>query len=402
MTGGRGRGDDAATAVAALPKLPPLGLYVHLPWCVQKCPYCDFNSHGLKGLLPEASYLDALLADLEDEWPLVGGRGVATVFFGGGTPSLFRAESIGRLLEWLRARDGLAADAEVTLEANPGTVERGRFADYRAAGINRISLGVQSFDPTQLKRLGRIHGPGEVAGSLDELARAGLEDFNIDLMYGLPGQSVGEACEDLAAAIAAGPTHISHYQLTLEPNTLFWHEPPTLPDDEATWEMHNRCGDLLGAAGFERYEVSAFALDGRRCGHNVNYWSYGDYVGVGAGAHGKLTTKDGTTILRRSKLRHPTAYLAATGGRIQTETRIGPGERLFEFMLNALRLRDGFDAALFEARTGLPLDVARPRLAAAESRGLIACRDDTWRPTALGRRFLNDLQGLFLPVTDDV
>jgi oxygen-independent coproporphyrinogen-3 oxidase len=381
---------------------PPLGLYVHLPWCVRKCPYCDFNSHRLQGALPEAAYLDALLADLEDEWPLVGGRVVATVFFGGGTPSLFRAESLARVLDWLRDRDGLAADAEVTLEANPGTVERGRFADYRAAGINRVSLGVQSFDPRQLARLGRIHGPQEVAGSLDELARAGLDNFNLDLMYGLPGQSVDEACEDLAAAIAAGPAHISHYQLTLEPNTLFWHEPPTLPDDDATWEMQIRCGELLAVAGYEHYEVSAHAADGRRCAHNVNYWSYGDYVGVGAGAHGKLTTEDGTTILRRSKLRHPTAYLAAAGGRVQTATRVGPGERLFEFMLNALRLRDGFDATLFEARTGLSFDLARPRLIEAGSRGLIECPNGAWRPTALGRRFLNDLQGLFLPATAEV
>jgi oxygen-independent coproporphyrinogen-3 oxidase len=377
--------------------LPPLSLYIHLPWCVRKCPYCDFNSHALGGVLPEAAYVDALFADLEEEASRIGDRRVDTVFFGGGTPSLFGADSLGRVLEWLRDRALLAEDAEVTLEANPGTVERGCFSDYRAAGVNRVSLGVQSFDPARLEQLGRIHGVREIHDALEELSRAGLENFNIDLMFGLPEQDAEAACADLAAALSAHPAHVSHYQLTLEPNTLFWHRPPPLPDEDSVWDMQVRCGELLDDAGFDHYEISAYAKDDRACRHNLNYWRYGDYLGVGAGAHGKLTTAGGREIRRRSKLRHPAAYLDASDSRVQAETPVVVGERVFEFMLNALRLRAGFEAGLFRARTGLDPDAAEPALGEARRRGLLEVDDQCWRPTELGRRFLNDLQALFLP-----
>jgi putative oxygen-independent coproporphyrinogen III oxidase len=377
--------------------LPPLSLYVHLPWCVRKCPYCDFNSHALRGALPEDDYLAALLADLAEEQERAGDRSLETVFFGGGTPSLFGAESLGRLLAGLRERGLLVEDAEITLEANPGTIERGSFADYRDAGINRVSLGVQSFDAERLARLGRIHGPRETWSALEELDRAGIDNFNIDLMYGLPGQTVAAAVDDLNCALRAGPAHISHYQLTLEPNTLFWHRPPELPDDDDVWQMQGRCQALLSAAGYEHYEVSAYAAPGRRCGHNVNYWTYGDYLGVGAGAHGKLTLTAAGTIVRRSKRKHPGAYLAGAAARIQEETVVSAKDCVFEFMLNASRLSDGFDRRLFETRTGLDFAAVAPGLGHARRRGLMAEETGVWRPTAFGRRFLNDLQALFLP-----
>jgi putative oxygen-independent coproporphyrinogen III oxidase len=378
--------------------VPPLSLYVHLPWCIRKCPYCDFNSHALRGVLPEVEYLAALLADLADEQERAGERPVETVFFGGGTPSLFGADAIGRLLAGLREGGLLAADAEITLEANPGTIERGSFADYRDAGINRVSLGVQSFDADRLAALGRIHGPREIWSALEELDRAGVDNFNIDLMYGLPGQSVAAAVDDVNSALRAGPAHVSHYQLTLEPNTLFWHRPPELPGDDEVWEMQDSCEALLSAAGYEHYEVSAYAAPGRRCGHNVNYWTYGDYLGVGAGAHGKLTVAG--RIVRRSKRKHPGAYLAPGCERVQEETVVSDKERVFEFMLNASRLSDGFDRRLFETRTGLDFAAASPGLGDARGRGLMEEKAGVWKPTAFGRRFLNDLQAMFLPETN--
>jgi len=377
---------------------PPLSLYVHLPWCVRKCPYCDFNSHALKGDLPEDAYVEALLLDLEEELALVPGRRIETVFFGGGTPSLFSAAALARLIDRLRAVGALAPTAEVTLEANPGAVEHGRFAQLRAAGINRVSLGVQSFDASQLARLGRIHSAGESLKAIDELDRAGIDNFNIDLMYGLPEQTLDQARRDLERALATGPAHISHYQLTLEPNTLFWHRPPPLPEDDQIGQMLADSQALLAAAGYEQYEVSAYAAPGRRSAHNVNYWTYGDYLGVGAGAHGKLTREG--QISRRTKRRHPADYMKPDGSRLQ-ESRAVPGpERVFEFMLNALRLRDGFDRQLFEARTGLSFEAARAGMDAALEKGLLEPRANGWRASALGWRFLNDLQALFLPETE--
>ncbi|HET7306798.1 MAG TPA: radical SAM family heme chaperone HemW [Gammaproteobacteria bacterium] len=381
-----------------MPRLrnPPLSLYVHLPWCVQKCPYCDFNSHPLRAALPEQDYLDALLRDLADELARAPDRTIDTVFFGGGTPSLFSAEAIARVLD---ANGGqLAVDAEITLEANPGTVEHGAFAAYRAAGVNRLSLGAQSFDAAALKRLGRIHGPDEIGRAVDEARAAGLDNFNLDLMYGLPEQSLELALADVEHAIALDPTHISHYQLTLEPQTPFAKRPPALPDDDAIWTMQTDCQAALAAAGFVQYETSAYARDGRRCRHNLNYWRYGDYLGIGAGAHGKLTDATSGRIVRREKLRHPSHYMRAAGSpAVFTETAVADNDRMFEFMLNALRLNEGFDRRLFETRTACALDAADAALAEAARLGLLERAGDRWFPSDRGRAYLNDLQALFLP-----
>ncbi len=376
-------------------ELDPLGVYVHLPWCVCKCPYCDFNSHELRGTAPYAAYVDALLADLDDELPMVRGRQVATVFFGGGTPSLCPPPLIGRFLEGLAARLPLARDVEVSLEANPGTIERGRFSDFAAAGINRVSLGIQSFQPRLLTAIGRIHDERQAHAAIDELAGAGIENFNLDLMYGLPTQTAGEAAQDLAAALAAAPAHLSLYQLTLEPGTPFHRRPPVLPEDELTGEMELAALEALRCAGFARYEVSAWARPGRECRHNLNYWTFGDYLGLGAGAHGKLMLPDGR-IIRRWKRRRPPGWLE--GPRLKDQKTLAPAERLFEFMLNALRLDAGFTLELFAARTGLPPEAALPGLEQAARQGFLAPDGSTgWRTTAFGRRFLNDAQALFLP-----
>ena len=377
------------------PALPPLSVYVHLPWCVRKCPYCDFNSHEARGAPPYRAYVDALLADLEEEAPLAAGREVVSVFFGGGTPSLCPPGEIDRFLEGLRTRATLAPGVEVTLEANPGAIERGRFADFAAAGVNRVSLGVQSFQPRLLAAIGRIHDGAQAHAAIGELAAASIGNFNIDLMYGLPGQDLGEAVADVGLALEAGAPHVSHYQLTLEPGTPFHRRPPPLPDDEAAWSMQEACAERLSSAGLVNYEVSAWALPGRECRHNLNYWRFGDYLGLGAGAHGKLTLPGGR-VLRRSKRRRPAGYLGAEG-RLESELAPGPGDLAFEFMLNALRLAEGFAGADFEQRTGLPLARIGPAVARAEARGLLEARPGGWRPTSLGRRFLNDLQALFLP-----
>jgi putative oxygen-independent coproporphyrinogen III oxidase len=374
---------------------PALGVYVHLPWCVRKCPYCDFNSHELRGAAPFAAYVDALLDDLEQDLPLARGREVATIFFGGGTPSLCPPPLIGRFLEGLAARLTLSPDVEVTLEANPGTIERGRFSELAGAGINRVSLGVQSFQPRLLAAIGRIHDDREAYAAIDELASSGIGNFNLDLMFGLPGQTVAEADADLAAAISVAPPHLSYYQLTLEPGTPFHRRPPSLPDEDACWAMEQAAGVRLEAAGFRRYEVSAWARPGRECRHNVNYWSFGDYLGLGAGAHGKLSLEDGR-IVRRWRRRRPLGWLA--GPRIEGEQALEPAERLFEFMLNALRLTDGFSLADFEARTGLGAEEALPGLERGRQLGLFAPGPGaTWRTTPFGRRFLNDAQAIFLP-----
>ncbi len=378
---------------------PPLALYVHLPWCVRKCPYCDFNSHEGRGALPFEAYVDALVADLEHDLPLVWGRTVQTVFFGGGTPSLFAPEHIDRFLQLASARLRIAPGAEITLETNPGTVEHGPFAGYRSAGVNRLSFGVQSFDDGCLQRLGRIHSSGDAERAVRAAQDAGYDNINLDLMYALPGQTLAMAEADVQRAIELQPSHLSHYQLTLEPNTLFASKPPPgIPDDDLGWDMQERCQALMAEAGYAQYEVSAYARDGRQCAHNLNYWTFGDYLGIGAGAHGKLTLGADQRILRRWKVKHPARYLetAGTAAAIGGDEDIGPDRRPFDFMLNALRLNAGFDLQLFERRTGLPASAIEPQLAMALTRGWLDIDAGRVTPTELGRRFTNDVIALFL------
>ncbi|MFO1405992.1 MAG: radical SAM family heme chaperone HemW [Steroidobacteraceae bacterium] len=380
---------------------PPLSLYVHLPWCVRKCPYCDFNSHARPTSgVPEDAYLAALLDDLD--WAAAGaaGREVVSVFFGGGTPSLFRPASIGALLERVAARLPVAADVEVTLEANPGTVEHGAFAGYAAAGVNRVSLGAQSFDDACLAAIGRIHSAGETVAAVGELRDAGIANFNLDLMYGLPEQGVAQAVADLERAIALGPSHLSHYHLTLEPGTAFERRPPRLPDEDVMYAMQETCQARLAGAGYTQYEVSAYARDGARCRHNLNYWSHGDYLGIGAGAHGKLTDVAAGRIVRTERVRQPGLYMGARepSARVSATRVVGRDEGAFEFFLNALRLVDGFTPGEFESRTGLAWTEVEPTVRDGVERGLLEpARDGGWRPTARGRLFLNDLQAMYLP-----
>jgi oxygen-independent coproporphyrinogen-3 oxidase len=378
---------------------PPLSLYVHLPWCVRKCPYCDFNSHEARGALPFAAYVDALIADLEHDLPLAWGRSVHSVFFGGGTPSLFPAEAIDAFLQAASARLRFAPGLEITLETNPGTAEHGRFEHYRAAGVNRISFGVQTFDDGCLRRLGRIHDSTQAVAAVKLAQDAGFDNFNLDLMYALPGQTLAMAERDIGCAIALQPSHISHYQLTLEPNTVFAARPPAgIPDEDDSWDMQERCQALLAAAGFAQYEVSAYARPGRECAHNLNYWHFGDYLGIGAGAHGKLTLGSQQQVLRRWKVKHPAAYLASAGtaAAIGGDETIAPERLPFDYMLNALRLVDGFALSEFEARTGLPRAAIAPQLAQALQREWITVHGDRVVPTELGRRFTNDVIALFL------
>ena len=379
--------------------VPPLSLYVHLPWCVRKCPYCDFNSHEGRGALPFAAYVDALVADLDHDLPLAWGRTVHSVFFGGGTPSLFPPEAIDAFLQQASSRLRFAPEAEITLETNPGTAEHGRFEGYRAAGVNRLSFGIQSFDDGCLQRLGRIHDSREAVAAVELARAAGFDNFNLDLMYALPGQTLAMAQDDIARAIALEPTHVSHYQLTLEPNTVFAARPPRgIPDHDAAWDMQEACQAMLADAGYAQYETSAYARPGRQCAHNLNYWRFGDYLGIGAGAHGKLTLGAEQAILRRWKLKHPTAYLAHAGSdaAIGGDERIGPERRPFDFMLNALRLNEGFALSLFEARTGLPRSAIAARLDAAIERGWLESDGERVVPTEFGRRFANDVIELFL------
>lgn len=377
----------------------PLSLYVHLPWCVQKCPYCDFNSHTAGSSPPKQRYVDALLADLDREAEIAGARSIESIFLGGGTPSLFSAEEIGRLLEGVAGRFSVDSNAEVTMEANPGTVEFGTPAAYREAGVNRLSIGAQSFDDNALKQLGRIHDSDDIRRTVADVVAAGFDNFNLDLMHGLPGQSVEKASADIESAAALGPTHISWYQLTLEPNTVFYARPPAeLPGDEAAWEIQDAGAERLQALGYQQYEVSAWAMDEtRRCRHNVNYWLFGDYLAVGAGAHGKISGVDG--VMRYRKPANPLQYMQTMGSSSGAEKPrfLSDEDLVFEFMLNALRLVDGFPEQLFTERTGL----SAGQLAAAMSRPLekeLVGRDGNgiWRPTALGGRFLNDLQAEFL------
>ena len=424
--------------------LPPLSLYVHLPWCARKCPYCDFNSHQARAAIPEADYVAALIADLEHDLPRVWGRPVRSIFIGGGTPSLFSPAAIDGLLSGIHARLPVMPDAEITLEANPGTSDTERFKGFRDAGVNRLSIGIQSFDDQKLKALGRIHDRGQALRAAEAARAAGFDNVNLDLMFGLPGQTVDQALADLRTAIAQQPAHLSVYQLTIEPNTLFHARPPTLPDDDILWAMQEQLQALLAANGYRQYEVSAYARAGHECRHNLNYWIFGDYLGIGAGAHAKLTdagggpqgrgsaagsttpgeddSKDGggravsgtaaeeveprreqrpgmpgAAITRLWKVKQPKDYLIRASGLdvIGGEQRLTEREAGLEFMLNALRLTNGFNASLFEERTGLSLDAVQAPLARARSLGLIAWERNTIRPTERGQRFLNDLAALF-------
>ena len=376
-------------------KSPALSLYVHIPWCVRKCPYCDFNSHEADGGIPEREYVDALIADLQSALPLIWGRPVVSVFFGGGTPSLLSPAAIDELLAAFRALAMLSPEAEVTLEANPGTVEAAKFAGFRSAGVNRLSLGIQSFNDTHLQALGRIHGAAE-ARQAAQLAREHFERFNLDLMYGLPGQTMAQAQDDLETALSFAPTHLSCYQLTLEPNTRFAAFPPELPESDLCADMQEAIETRLATTGYANYETSAFAQAGKQCLHNLNYWHFGDYLGIGAGAHSKLTLHD--RVLRQMRHKHPRAYLenVRAGTPIQEENQVDAASLPFEFMMNALRLAEGFAPSLFELRTSQPISVILPQLKAAQAEGLLSISPEKIAPTQKGRRFLNVLLEKFL------
>ena len=378
--------------------LPPLSLYIHIPWCVRKCPYCDFNSHEEKNGIPERDYVQALLRDLEQELPGIWGRQVGSIFIGGGTPSLFSPEALDELMCGIRALLNLHANAEITLEANPGTVEAQRFVEYRALGINRLSIGVQSFNDDMLGKLGRIHGRREAVRAAELAHDAGFDNFNLDLMFGLPGQDLAQALEDINTAIALESSHLSYYQLTLEPNTLFHSRPPTLPDDDLICDIQERCQDKIFEAGFGHYEVSAYARPDKRCNHNLNYWQFGDYLGIGAGAHGKISNAQHQQIERIWKVKHPADYLenASNEKRIAGRQILTPQRAGFDFMLNALRLNDGVPTPLFSAHTGLPINTIEEALRAAEEKELLEWDIHHLRPTELGRRYLNNLLELFL------
>lgn len=378
---------------------PPLSLYIHFPWCIRKCPYCDFNSHAVRGAVPEREYIKALLADLEQDLPGVWGRTVETVFIGGGTPSLLTPEALDHLLCALRARLLLKPGAEITLEANPGTVDRVNFAGYRAAGINRLSIGIQSFQPQLLEGIGRIHDHRQAIAAFEAARLAGFDNINLDLMFGLPGQDPAQALKDLETATALQPEHLSWYELTIEPNTWFHRHPPPCPDDETLWEMQEAGGRLLQASGYERYEISAWSKDGRNCSHNLNYWRFGDYLGIGCGAHAKLTDAAENRINRTVKLRHPRDYMEAahSAQRIASHTVPGADDVPLEFAMNALRLEQGFSLAEFESATGLPAGSLEPGLQQAEAQGLLARTRDQIRASAHGRRYLNELLQYWLP-----
>jgi oxygen-independent coproporphyrinogen-3 oxidase len=379
--------------------MPPLSLYVHLPWCVHKCPYCDFNSHAVRGDLPETRYLMALLEDLDQESERAGQRALTSIFFGGGTPSLFSAAAIGALIDRVATKFELCADIEISLEANPGTLESAPLEAYREVGVNRLSLGVQSFDDQMLKKIGRIHGGQEARQAIESAHRAGFENLNIDLMYGLPEQTPEQAMSDIETAMAYAPTHVSHYQLTIEPNTYFDRHRPALPDSDRCWEMQLRCQQRLAEAGYAQYEVSAYSKAGRRCRHNLNYWQFGDYLAIGAGAHGKLTDPESAAVVRYWKQRHPRQYMETVeqGSAVGGEHQVGPKDLAFEFVLNAFRLNDGVPASLFAQRTGLPLDRSSGPWHEALSKGWLEDNAEQIRPTGEGRRLLNDLTELFLP-----
>lgn len=379
--------------------LPPLSLYIHFPWCVQKCPYCDFNSHELKKGLDEKKYIDALISDLEQELPLFWGRSISSIFMGGGTPSLFSPESIDQLISALRARLTFAPNVEITMEANPGTVELGKFKEFSNAGINRLSIGIQSFNDDKLKSLGRIHGRKEAIRAAELAHDANFNSFNLDLMYGLPNQSLTQAVDDIETAIALDPKHLSHYQLTIEPNTFFHHQPPTVPDDDHLWEMQEHCQASMAKKAYAQYEVSAYAKKSYQCQHNLNYWQFGDYLGIGAGAHGKLTNAPEQKISRSWKVKQPQDYLdnAASDKRISGEKILTRNDASFEFMMNALRLNNGFETEIFQRHVGLPISTVEKALKQAEEKGLISWELKSIKPTETGRQHLNTLLELFMP-----
>jgi putative oxygen-independent coproporphyrinogen III oxidase len=410
--------------------LPPLSLYIHIPWCVRKCPYCDFNSHNAPSALPQSEYVEALLSDLDQDLPLAQGRPLTSIFFGGGTPSLFTPDGIARILDGVAVRLDLPRGTEITLETNPGTVEHGPFAGYARAGVNRISFGVQSFSDDALRRIGRIHDAAQAERAIKLAQDAGIDNLNLDLMYALPQQTLAGALDDVEKALSLQTPHLSHYQLTLEPNTAFAANPPALPDDDAAWDMQEACQARLAAAGLAQYEVSAYARPGRECAHNLNYWHFGDYLGIGAGAHGKLSAVTGSEealagepqpcdafpvpgsrlpatelqIRRRWKVRAPRGYLehARSGRRIGGDDTVPREQIPFEFMLNALRLNDGFTLTRFSATTGLDSSAIRHRLDAAIARDWLMQDGGRIRATAFGRRFLNDVIAAFLPDANPV
>ena len=377
-------------------ELPPLALYIHIPWCVKKCPYCDFNSHAAGPTLPEQEYVDALLADLDQDLSQVHGRPLRSIFFGGGTPSLFSAAALGRLLAGVERRIPFAGDIEITLEANPGTFEQAKFRDYRALGINRLSIGVQSFQAAKLQALGRIHDGDEAIRAADMARAAGFDNFNLDLMHGLPDQSIEDALGDLRIAIAQAPTHLSWYQLTVEPNTVFWNQPPVMPEDDILWDIQEAGQALLAEHGYAQYEVSAYAQPGKAARHNLNYWSFGDFLGIGAGAHAKLSSPQG--VIRRSwKTRLPKDYLDPAKSFSAGERLLSAEELPFEFLMNVLRLTDGVASTLFTRRTGLPLTLLAAAREEAEQRGLLHSDPARLVASREGQLFLNDLLQHFLP-----
>ena len=404
QSSGADLGDAAGVALKYLQSgslnlsaLPPLSLYIHFPWCVKKCPYCDFNSHEAKegGAFPEQEYLDAMRADLEMALPLIWGRKIYTIFIGGGTPSLMSAAGLDRLLSDVRTLLPLDSDVEITMEANPGTFEAEKFKSYRASGVNRLSIGIQSFNARHLKALGRIHDDNEARRAVD-IALANFDNFNLDLMYALPSQTLEEARQDVETAMSFKPPHLSLYHLTMEPNTLFAKYPPSLPDDDASADMQDMIAELTAANGYRQYEVSAYAKEGHRARHNLNYWEFGDYLGIGAGAHSKISFPH--RILRQARYKQPKAYMEQVklGAPVQEEYEIAREDMGFEFMLNTLRLHGGFDPNLFGERTGLSLNAIEKNLNAAEAKGLLYRDYKVIRPTELGQRFLNDLQQMFL------
>ncbi|MCG3883128.1 radical SAM family heme chaperone HemW [Photobacterium leiognathi] len=383
---------------------PPLSLYVHIPWCVQKCPYCDFNSHALKTELPELDYIDALIDDLETDlsaYQLVNGvRPLHSIFIGGGTPSLISPNEIGRLLTAIEQRIPFSDDIEITMEANPGTVEAGRFDAYRQAGVNRISIGIQSFQNEKLERLGRIHGCDEAIRAAGLAKEAGLNSFNVDLMHGLPDQSVEDAISDLKQAIALEPPHLSWYQLTIEPNTLYYSKPPTLPDDDDLWDIFEQGHQLLTEAGYQQYEISGYSKPGKQCQHNLNYWRFGDYLGIGCGAHGKISFEDGR-IIRTVKVKHPRGYLQADKPYLTQETNVADSERPFEFFMNRFRLLEACPKQDYPTRTGLPLSSIEPAIDWAIAQNYLQDTGEHWQINEHGKLFLNDLLAAFVEDDDE-
>lgn len=379
--------------------MPPLGLYVHIPWCIRKCPYCDFNSHTLQDILPESQYIQALMCDLDQDLQLVHSRSLHSLFIGGGTPSLFSPEAIEELINRIHQRLDFDDDIEITLEANPGTLERNKFIEFKAAGINRLSIGIQSFCNQQLEALGRIHDAGEAINAAETAHEAGLENFNLDLMFGLPSQTQKAAWEDVMTAVKLDPKHISYYQLTIEPHTAFYNNRPTLPSDDRIWRIQCEGQSSLQDHGYHQYEISAYAQSGSQCRHNLNYWRFGDYLGVGAGAHGKITDPKTNRILRLWKTKHPNQYLksAATGARIGNQHNVADKDLPLEFLMNALRLNYGFETSLFEQRTGLPLSILEPKLSACVDLGLLERRPEHIRCSRSGQHFLDNILERFVP-----